>query len=116
MYYAASDPGVELAMQTFDEAEPGQTSGPRRRGPRPRTPAPPQEEIRLRPAACRRLALGLSTYELAQRARLDEQTVVRFEAGLSRPRQVTVVALHNALRRMEATQDSPARRPSAEGT
>lgn len=101
-------------MQTSDETVRPQPDAPRRRGPRPRATFLSQDEIRLRPAACRRRrpALGLSTYELAQQARLDEQTVVRFEAALSKPRQVTVVALHNALRRIEAAGGGGARRSS----
>lgn len=60
-------------------------------------------QVRLAPEACRRRreALGLSAYQLAQRAGLQELTVVRFEAALVQPRPVTVVALCNALSRLE---------------
>lgn len=64
-------------------------------------------EIVLTGSECRRRreALSLTVYELSRRAGLEEQTVWRFEAAQVRPRQVTVVALHNALRRLEASGD-----------
>jgi len=77
---------------------------PRRRG-RTAAPRPPAaSQLELSPAACRREALGLTPYALARRAGLQELTVIRFEAALVRPRPVTVVALHNALRKLEAIQ------------
>lgn len=82
---------------------PGDEGAPRRgRKSAPRPAAAPQLE--LSPATCRRRreALGLSPYELARRAGLQELTVIRFEAAQVRPRPVTVVALHNALSRLES--------------
>ncbi|MBU1376240.1 MAG: helix-turn-helix transcriptional regulator [Alphaproteobacteria bacterium] len=97
-------------MSTSDTAMSPQIESPRRRRGRPATTT--ADPIQLRPSTCRRrrLALGLSTYELAQRARLDEQTVVRFEVALGRPRPITVIALHKALSRLERPGDRAARR------
>lgn len=50
----------------------------------------------------RRLALGLTRYELARTAGLVERTVARFEDGLAQPRSVTLIALRKALRHVEA--------------
>lgn len=78
------------------------------------TPARPGE-VRLSPEACRRRreALGISSEELARRARLNPRTVERFEAASVRPRPVTVVALRNALRRSEAAATDSGDAPAA---
>ena len=73
-------------MQTSEEAA-RPCAAPRRRGPRPTVAKTLQTEIRARP-----------------------------EAALSRPRQATVVALHNALRRMEAARDGAVSRASVAAT
>jgi predicted transcriptional regulator len=64
----------------------------------------PARPLQLSPDDCRRRreALGLTIYSLAAHARLRESTVLRFEAALVQPRPVTVVALHNALTRLES--------------
>lgn len=82
------------------------TSAPRRRGPWPEALSAPREIV-LTPADCRRRRerLSLTVYELSRNAGLEEQTVWRFEGGLVRPRQVTVVALHNALGRLETRRE-----------
>jgi predicted transcriptional regulator len=67
----------------------------------------------MTPVECqaRRAALGLSPYELARRAGLVERTILRFEAGLSAPRPVTLVALRRAFRSVESNSS-----PAAQGT
>lgn len=79
---------------------------PRLRGRTALPRSPPAPQVELSPAACRRRreALGISPHELARQAGLQELTVIRFEAALVRPRPVTIVALHNALRRLEAVR------------
>lgn len=54
----------------------------------------------MSPEDCRarRAELGITEYELARRAGLVERTVVRFEARLSRPREVTLTALRKGFR------------------
>jgi DNA-binding XRE family transcriptional regulator len=57
----------------------------------------------------KRVALGLSTYALAQLAGLAERTVVLFEAGRTKPRPTTQVALRRGLRRAAEGNCSPSR-------
>lgn len=54
----------------------------------------------MTPDDCReqRTSLGVSPGELARRSGLVERTVLRFEAGLARPRPVTLVALRKGFR------------------
>src|SRR5689334_17315127 len=75
------------------------------------TAGPTAADVSLPPWECqaRRRALGLTPYDLARLAGLEERTVVKLEAALVRPRPVTVVALRNALRRAEAAAASQAR-------
>lgn len=92
-------------MDGPDDSARGQ-SAPRRRG-RPPAIRPVARQIELSPLGCRRRreALGLTVPELARQAGLQEQTVQRFEAATVQPRPVTIVALHNALRRLEEGGD-----------
>lgn len=56
------------------------------------------------PDTCRRRreAVGLTRYQLARAAGLNEITIARFEDGVASPRIGTLVAIGKALARIEA--------------
>lgn len=64
----------------------------------------------MTPEDCRerRVRLGVTAHELARHAGLVERTVVRFEAGLARPRPVTLVALRKGFRRLTHNRNEEA--------
>lgn len=61
----------------------------------------------MTPDDCReqRIRLGVTEEELARHAGLVERTVLRFEAGLARPRPVTLVALRKGFRRLSQANE-----------
>jgi len=67
----------------------------------------------MSPAECRarRVSLGVTEAELARRAGVVEQTVRGFEAGLSKPRPVTLIALRKGFRLLAQERDRQARLP-----
>lgn len=64
----------------------------------------------MTPEDCRerRTQLGVTEHQLARHAGLVERTVVRFEAGLARPRPVTLVALRKAFRALSRATEHQA--------